>query len=496
MISLRTTAPLLPRANLFLLRRQLHSTQLSAYAQVQSPAATKGKEKLVILGSGWGAKSLLKELDQNKYDVSVVSSNTYFAMTPLLAQAATGSLEFQAVMEPVRENKNTHFYHAWAESIDIESKKLRLLPAYPPSFHEADRLKEKKSKSEGVVQKKTEVDSGREYELSFDKLVISVGSYNRTFGTPGVVENAWFLKDAQNARSIRYRILECFEQADHPETTDEERRKLLHFIIVGGGPTGSELAAELHDLIKTDLKRMYPNIVDLSKVTIIDASGGILNTFDASLSTYAREKFARDGIELLLNRNVKEVQRGNLIVEQDGEIPFGMLVWSTGNTASPLVESTTCFLKDERNNHFVTDNRLRVLLPNAEAKDDQFEASPDVFALGDCAQIQKQALPATAQVASAKGRHLASVLNDLPGDGALVPETEKTIFTYKNMGAMASLGGGTAIIDGPKAKAQGKVAWVIWRSAYTLMSMSWRNRFLVPGFWMVNRIFGRNLTRF
>lgn len=111
--------------------------------------------------------------------------------------------------------------------------------------------------------------------------------------------------------------------------TDEQRRKLLNFIVVGGGPTGSEFAAELHDLCTTDLKRLFPKIVHLSKISIVDASSGILNSFDASLATYAREKFARDGIDVHLNRKVKEVQRGNLIVEPDGESEWDT-EWAAG----------------------------------------------------------------------------------------------------------------------------------------------------------------------
>jgi NADH dehydrogenase FAD-containing subunit len=241
----------------------------------------------------------------------------------------------------------------------------------------------------------------------------------------------------------------------HSSLTDDQRRKLLSFIIVGGGPTGSELAAELHDMVTKDLKRLFPDIAHLSKVRIIDASGGILNNFDDSLAKYAREKFARDGIEVLLNRSVKEVQPGILKVEPDGEFPFGLLVWSTGNTASPFVEHTSCFAKDDRNSFFLTDDRLRVLLPSAEhasggEKGKQPEVFPNIFAIGDAAQIKDGLLPATAQVASQKATHLATMLNGQKGDAGA--------FEYVNRGAMASIGSGSAIIDGPKGKAHGRVS--------------------------------------
>lgn len=426
-------------------------------------------------------------------------------------------------MEPVRGNHNIHFYHAWVESIDLDARKLTVMPAYPPVFREADpTVPSGSSKMAGKEQQQAHypnargghstmmvraphrraieareeskedddqnprkqasqtahhsygqgetwesMEKGREYDLSFDKLVISVGAYNRTFSTPGVRENAWFLKDAQNARAIRWRILECFEQADHPNLTEEQRRKLLNFLVVGGGPTGSEFAAELHDLLTSDLKRLFPNLVHLTSISIIDASGGILNNFDASLATYAREKFARDGVKLLLNRKVKAVERGNLIVEPDGEIPFGMLVWSTGICASPLVKQTTSILKDDTNSFFLTDNQLRVFAAPKKFLSDAVQSAaetnaprehvPGVYAIGDCAQIEGRALPATAQVASQKGKHLALVLNGQMDDD---PEASERVFKHHNMGSMASLGSGSAIVDSPNAKAQGRVSVV------------------------------------
>lgn len=145
-------------------------------------------------------------------------------------------------------------------------------------------------------------EEGRVYTMPYDKLVIACGTYQRTFGTPGVVQNAWFLKDVQNARAVRWRVLECFEQAEHPELNDDQRRKLLNFIIVGGGPTGAEMAAALYDLVNSDLKRTFPEIHHLAKITIVDAAGAILNTFDESLQKYARDNFLHDGIDLKLNR--------------------------------------------------------------------------------------------------------------------------------------------------------------------------------------------------
>lgn len=140
-------------------------------------------------------------------------------------------------------------------------------------------------------------------------------------------------------------------------------------------------------------------------------------------------------------------------------VPFGLLVWSTGICASPFVKQTTCFAKDEKNSFFLTDDRLRVLLPNAKDENDTGQVLSNVFAIGDCAQIKEKPLPATAQVASQKGKHLAFVLNGQMNDANVssVDEHGESVFKYKNMGSLASLGRGSAIVDSPKAKAQGRV---------------------------------------
>lgn len=132
-------------------------------------------------------------------------------------------------------------------------------------------------------------------------------------------------------------------------------------------------------------------------------------------------------------------------------------MWSTGICASPFVKQTTCFAKDEKNSFFLTDNRLRVLLPGVEGEQ---RVLSNVFAIGDCAQIKDKFLPATAQVASQKGKHLAFVLNGQMNDASTGVEDEygETVFKHKDMGSMASLGKGSAIVDSPKAKAQGRVS--------------------------------------
>ncbi|KAK0527661.1 hypothetical protein OC834_004348 [Tilletia horrida] len=418
---------------------------------------------------------------------------------------------------------------------------------------------------------------GREFKVDYDVLVVAVGSFNRTFKLKGVKSNAWFLRDIANARSIRFRLLECLEQASAPHLNDTERSRLLQWVIVGGGPTGAELAAELVDL-REDLKRLYPKLAPLIKITLIDSAPAILNTFHDRLASYARAKFARDGIDMRLSRTVKEVRPGRIIVEEDGEIPFSILVWSTGLCANPLIKKLAgqsakpevnglgddaeaqgwgSMAFHERTTQLLIDDHLRVLAPlskpdasevqGAEAEQSVEEVElgkpsersepkvlPGVFAIGDSAALQSGILPATAQVAAQQAKHLAKLINNLPpvvpsptadvsssssssrggggGGGAkqhdddvgLAHITRGPKFAFHNRGIMASLGSGRAIVQFPPMPANskterdlsGRPAWLAWRSAYTMMSLSWRNKVAVPLNWLMTGVFGRDISRF
>lgn len=204
-----------------------------------------------------------------------------------------------------------------------------------------------------------EIPKGRTFDLEYDKLVIAVGCYSQTFNTPGVKENALFLKDVGDARSIRKRILDCFEKAALPTTPENVRRQLLHFAVVGGGPTGVEFSAELFDLCNEDLQRHYPSLIGYVRITIYDVAPTILSMFDKSLSEYALTHFRRDGIEVETSHHIEELRRGlptvdhnpetesfkeegyTLKTKEDGEIGVGMCVWSTGLMMNPFVRRMT-----------------------------------------------------------------------------------------------------------------------------------------------------------
>lgn len=326
----------------------------------------KDKPKLVVLGCGWGSVALLKNINPDNYHITVVSPSNYFLYTPLLPSATVGTLEVRSLVEPIRRITSRirgHFLKAKAESVDFSQKLVEVSQTLPDGEE-------------------------RRFYLPYDKLVIGVGSQTRTHGVEGL-EHVEYLKDINDARKIRSRVIECFERACLPSTTDEERRHLLSFVVCGGGPTGVEFAAELFDMLNEDLTLMYPKILrNEVSVHVVQSRSHILNTYDEALSRYAEERFARDQVDVLTNARVSKIEKDKVIFTQrDPEtneivtksLPFGMCLWSTGVAQTSFAEHIASQIEVQKNKHALeTDSHLRLL------------GTPlgDVYAIGDCSTVQ------------------------------------------------------------------------------------------------------------
>ncbi|RYP35503.1 hypothetical protein DL767_003757 [Monosporascus sp. MG133] len=334
----------------------------------ESEEARQNKEKprLVILGGGWGSVALLKQLNPDDYHVTVISPKNYFLFTPMLPSATVGTLEMRSLVEPIRRilsRVKGHYLRANAEDVEFSHKLVEC----------------------------SQVDArGKEvrFYVPYDKLVIAVGSVTNPHGVKGL-ENCFFLKDINDARMIRNQVIKNMELACLPTTKDEERKRLLSFVVSGGGPTGVEFAAELFDLLNEDLTKRFPRVLrNEISVHLIQSRSHILNTYDETLSRYAEEKFARDQIEVLTNSRVKEVFPDKIAFTQkmdDGtivtkEIPAGFCLWSTGVSQAALCKRIAAKLGRAQNNRHAleTDTHLRV------------NGTPlgDVYAIGDCATVQ------------------------------------------------------------------------------------------------------------
>lgn len=325
----------------------------------------KHKPKLVILGTGWGSVALLKQLNPEEYHVTVISTSNTFLFTPMLPSATVGTLELRSLVEPVRRivrRVHGHFLKAKAEDVEFSEKLIEC------SSIDAN----------GKEQR---------FYVPYDKLVIGVGSVTNNHGVKGL-EYCHFLKDISDARLIRNQVVRNLETACLPTTSDEERRRLLSFVVCGGGPTGVEFAAELFDMLNEDLCKHFPKILrNEISVHVIQSRSHILNTYEEALSEYAEKRFAHDSVDIQTNSRVKEIQKDRILYSQKDEngkiitkeIPTGFCLWSTGVAQTDFCKRLAAKLDGQNNKHALeTDSHLRL------------NGSPlgDVYAIGDCSTVQ------------------------------------------------------------------------------------------------------------
>lgn len=305
------------------------------------------------------------ESQNDKYELILVSPRNYFVYTPLLPAMCAGTVEERSIVEPVRAVMSSKGKFFEAKCTEILPEERSIVACFPEDagFPEAC------------------------FKIPYDILVMAVGCVNNTFGIQGVAEHTNFFKSIEDAAKLRLRISECFERAALPQTTAEERQKLLSFVIVGGGPTGVEVAAELHDLIVNDLSKLYPDeVMENVRIKVVELMDHVLSTYDRAISNYTADTFKRNGIELVLNSRVASVNPdGVTLVNKEGEetqLPFGACVWATGIAMHPLVKQLQERLPEGSQTHFrsiITDDQFRVK-----------GSDGTIFALGDAATIEQQ----------------------------------------------------------------------------------------------------------
>ncbi|BFZ64364.1 NADH:ubiquinone oxidoreductase [Saitoella coloradoensis] len=470
------------------------------------------KKTLVVLGSGWASTSLLKSLDTENYNVVVVSPRNYFLFTPLLPSTPTGTIELRSIMQPIRhilrhKKAAVNFFEAEATEIDHENKILKIRD---------------NSDVTGDV---------KENSIKYDYLVVGCGAETQTFGIPGVEEFGCFLKEIWDAQKIRTRIMDCVEAALFKDQTPEEKKRLLHTVVVGGGPTGIEFAAELADFLEEDLRRWYPEIKDDYQVTLIEAMTNVLPMFSKKLIQYTEDTFAEQNITIHTKTMVKSVDEKYIsvsVTQPDGtselqKIPYGLLVWAGGNKPRKVVVDIMKKLPAQKNaRRGLSVNDYLVV-----------EGCEGIWALGDASQTK---YAPTAQVAAQQGSYLGRLFNSMarthsleadiaylqsqlavtpvgtPARAGLEAELEAvgkalsrtkqmSPFHYSHQGSLAYIGSDKAIADLqlPFMKdlfsSGGAATYLFWRSAYVSNLFSLRNKTLVVFDWVKVKMFGRDVSR-
>jgi NADH:ubiquinone reductase (non-electrogenic) len=409
---------------------------------------SNSKPTIVVLGTGFAGFSFVRSIDYRLFDVVVISPRDYFLFTPLLTSTTTGTVEFRSIIEPIRRIPNVRYICGEAVELDVANKMVKYSTSY----------------------------SGDLSVQPYDQLLIAVGARAHDFGVPGVRDHAFYLKELPHARLIRSAIIERFEMASLPEVIEAERRRLLTFVIVGGGPTGVEFSAELYDFLSQEVQRRYPELVGYASITIVEATKRILGSFDSSLQEYAQALLGLHQVTLRTESIVKEVRADSVVLYSGEVIPAGLVVWSAGTAPTGLIRNSS--LKLSSRGLLVVDDFLRI------------GGVSDVFALGDCAAFNEHPLPATAQVAQQQGAYLAKQLK------AKQLGKKTRAFSPRTLGMLTYLGDNQALADLPFAKWRGFLAWLFWRSAYITKLVSLKNKVLVLVDWLRTRLFGRDISRF
>ncbi|KAI1608259.1 NADH dehydrogenase [Exophiala viscosa] len=468
----------------------------------------QSKKTLVILGTGWGSVSLLKNLDTENYNVIVISPRNYFLFTPLLPSCTTGTIEHRSIMEPIRnilrhKKRAVRFYEAEATKIDYEKK---IIYAKDDSDVKGDTM---------------------ETEVPFDMLVVGVGAENATFGIPGVREHACFLKEVGDAQKIRKQIMDCVETATFKDQSQDEIKRLLHMVVVGGGPTGVEFAGELQDFFQEDLLKWVPQIKDDFHVTLVEALPNVLPMFSKQLIDYTESSFKEEHIEIRTKTMVKNVTDKFIeaeISKPDGtkaieKIPYGLLVWATGNALRPVVKDLMSQISAQKNARRGLEVNEYLVVNGTE----------NIWAVGDCAVAN---YAPTAQVAAQEGAFLARLFNTMAKTDAIetemrelsakqssakaeertailneITERQKQLrrvkqigpFQYSHQGSLAYIGAEKAVADvswfSGNIASGGTMTYLFWKSAYLSMCFSTRNRVLVAFDWLKAKFFGRDVSR-
>ncbi|KAF2094739.1 FAD/NAD(P)-binding domain-containing protein [Rhizodiscina lignyota] len=413
------------------------------------------KESIVIVGTGWAGYTVSQQLDSKKFDITIVSPEETSAYTPLLASAACGLFDFSIAEEPVRhKSKNIAFYKARVENVDFAAKTCKCRAA-------------------------CEIEGGdmRVFDVPYDRLILAPGCVSNTFETAGAAEKAFFVRNVADAKKVQHRLRQLLELASLPGVSDQEQRDLLHIVIVGGGPTGVEIAAEMSDLFNDDFSKLYPNLKGKMRITIHDTAHFILGSFEESLREHAIESFSKRNVQVITDSKIKQVCMDSIITESEGEVKCGMVLWTAGNKQCALVDSLNV-AKTDRLPRILTDEYLHVL---------EIDRSPmrDVFALGDAADVKKFFLPTTAEVAVQKAEYLANTLNT---------DNYSTPFGYRQRPLVAYIGGHDGVISG-KPEWSGNRAWAAWRSKNLFWTRSWRRKLMIMAAWFLDWFGGKEIAR-
>jgi NADH dehydrogenase len=427
-------------------------TALTSVATASDPAAAKPINRvnphIVILGGGFGGLNLAKSLRNTTAKITLIDRQNHHLFQPLLYQVATASLSSVEIAKPLRsilsDQENISVHLGKVEAIDLKTRTVIL----------SDR------------------------SLTYDYLIIALGGVTSYFGHPEWAENAPGLKSINDALRIRREILFAFEQAELADDP-EEVKKLMTIVIVGGGPTGVELAGACKELgrfvMRHDFRRIDPTKV---RVILVEAADRILMHLPRDLSASAQRQLEDIGVEVRLDTMVKDIKENLVVVSSKAKpdvletIPAASIVWSAGVGANPVTRTLGVDIDRA--------GRIKV------NPDLSIPGYPEAFAIGDIAFILKKdgtPVPGVSPAAIQMGQYVAKTIECELADPHMKPE-QRDPFSYWDKGTMATIGHSRAVAMVGWFKCSGFLAWLMWLGVHILFLVGFTNKLTVVIRWV------------
>jgi NADH dehydrogenase len=385
-----------------------------------------GEKRVVIIGGGFGGLYAAKTLAKTNVSITLVDRRNYHLFQPLLYQVATAALNPSDIAAPIRavlrKQKNVSVIMGEATAIDLDRRIVQM--------------------ADGA--------------LAYDLLVIATGATHSYFGHPEWEADAPGLKTIEDALEIRRRVLRAFEAAER-ETVPERQQAWLNFVIVGGGPTGVELAGALSEIARQTMIRDFRRINPSSaRVILIEGMNRVLPPYPPVLSEKAAAQLRSLGVEVMTDKIVTSITDHDVRVG-DAIIPTRTVLWAAGVQASPLARTLGCPL--DRAGRVVVEPDLSV------------PGHPEAFVIGDLAAVKDVpgVAPAAIQEATHTAKNIARILANQP----TLP------FHYWDKGSLATIGRAAGVADFGRLKLSGFLAWFAWLAVHIFFLIGFRNRILV-----------------
>jgi NADH dehydrogenase len=411
-------------------------------------------KQILILGGGFAgvytARCLEKLLSPEQASITLVNRENYWVYQPMLPEVISGSIGLTNVVSPIRQScPRTHLIMREVEDIDLKNQFVTISPGFLP----------------------------RQLQVKYDHLVIALGTVTNFYGMPGMMENALPFRTLADAMVLRNHLIHVLEEAD-VEENPAMRRKLLTFVVGGGGFSGVEVMAELNDFVHAVKKNYLRLRHEQHRCVIVQAGDRILPEMSETLALFAQNILRKRGVEIILNDKLKSATSERAVLGSGMEIQCKTLISTVPSALPPVVQKLDC----------PKDRGKLLVSTGLELKD--YEGK--VWALGDCASIKTVAgtkVPPTAQHAIREATTAAINI------AAVVRGGKRAEFAFEGLGTLGSLGHGAAVAQIFGIKLSGFVAWIMWRCIYLMKMPGMNRKARIANDWLLHLLFPPELAQ-